>query len=136
MEDISKTQQNVRPVTRAIITGSSGFIGQALVTHLVERKVEVIAADRIPITLACASHVVDLRTFGALDSLLDERTVVFHMAARADVGASVSDPRCDFENNVLATFEILESVRKAGCRMVYPSTASVFDSMDALPLCE
>jgi UDP-glucose 4-epimerase len=68
--------------------------------------------------------------------LLDERTVVFHMAARADVGASVSDPRCDFENNVLATFEILESVRKAGCRMVYPSTASVFDSMDALPLCE
>jgi UDP-glucose 4-epimerase len=136
MDDVSKTQQDIQPVTRAIITGASGFIGRTLVHHLLARRAEVIAVDRLPATLACASHVVDLKSSGALDSLLDERTVVFHMAARADVGASVSDPRCDFENNVQATFEILESVRKAGCSMVYPSTASVFDSMDALPLRE
>jgi len=49
------------------------------------------------------------------------------------VGESVRDPRGDFDGNIAVTFEILESVRSAGCRLVYPSTASVFDSMNALP---
>jgi nucleoside-diphosphate-sugar epimerase len=136
MEDVNETRQDVHPVTRAIITGASGFIGRTLVRHLLARRAEVIAIDHIPVTLSCESHVADLTISSSLDSLLDERTVVFHMAARADVGSSVTDPRGDFMNNVLATFEILESVRKAGCRLVYPSTASIFDSMDELPLRE
>ncbi len=136
MSDASETQQGVQPVTRAIVTGASGFIGRALVLHLLKRNVEVIAVDCRPATLPCVSHVIDLRAIGALDSLLDERSVVFHMAARADVGASVGDPRGDYESNIAAMFEILESVRNAGCRLVYPSTASVFDSMNELPLCE
>ena len=136
MPNASKAQLGAQSVIRAIVTGASGFIGRTLVYHLLAHKVEVIAVDWFPATLTCASHVVDLRTSGALDSLLDERTVVFHMAARADVGASVSDPSGDFENNILATFEILESVRKAGCRMLFPSTASIYDSMNALPLRE
>jgi UDP-glucose 4-epimerase len=136
MSDVSETQQSVQPVTLAIVTGASGFIGRALVLHLLKRNVQVIAVDCRPATLPCVSHVIDLRTNGVLDPFLDERSVVFHMAARADVGASVRDPRGDFEGNIAATFEILESVRNAGCRLVYPSTASVFDSMNALPLCE
>ncbi len=136
MEDVNETQQDVLPVTRAIITGASGFIGRTLVCHLLDRRAEVIAVDYIPVTLSCESHVADLTIPSSLDSLLDERTVVFHLAARADVGASVTDPRGNFVNNVLATFEVLESVRKAGCRLVYPSTASIFDSMDDLPLRE
>jgi UDP-glucose 4-epimerase len=136
MSDANETHRGVQPVTRAIVTGASGFIGSALVLHLLKRNVEVIAVDCRPVTLPCASHVIDLRASGTLNSLLDKSCVVFHMAARADVGESVSDPSGDFENNILATFEILESVRKAGCRMVYPSTASVFDSMNELPLHE
>jgi len=136
MPDANETQQGVQPVTRAIVTGASGFIGRALVLHLLKRNVEVIAFDCRPATLPCVSHVIDLRTNGVLDSFLDERSVVFHMAARADVGESVRDPRGDFDGNIAVTFEILESVRSAGCRLVYPSTASVFDSMNALPLCE
>ena len=136
MPDPNETQQSVQPVTRAIVTGASGFIGSTLVLQLLERNVEVIALDRRPASLPCASYIVDLRAIGAIDSFLDEDSVVFHMAARADVGASVRDPRGDFEGNIAAMFEILESVRKAGCRLVYPSTASVFDSMNKLPLCE
>jgi UDP-glucose 4-epimerase len=136
MDDVSKMQQGVQSVTRAIVTGASGFIGRALVLHLLKRNVEVIAVDCRPATLPCISHVIDLRTVGALDSLLDDHSVVFHMAARADVGVSVGDPRGDFESNVAAMFEILESVRSAGCHLVFPSTASTFDSMNQLPLCE
>ena len=134
MLDANTMQQGIQPVTRAIVTGASGFIGRALALHLLKRNVEVIAIDCRPTTLPCVSHVIDLRTNGALDFFLDERSVVFHMAARADVGESVRDPRGDFEGNIAVTFEILESVRSAGCRLLYPSTASVFDSMNALPL--
>jgi UDP-glucose 4-epimerase len=127
---------STQPVTRAVVTGASGFIGRGLVSHLLTRDIEVIAVDAIPAALACPSHVVELGMPAALDELLDERTVVFHMAARADVASSVRDPRGDFRNNILVTFEVLESVRRAHCRMIYPSTASVFDSINKLPLSE
>lgn len=136
MPEKRKMQGEAQPVTRAIVTGASGFIGRALVSNLLERDVEVIAVDRFHTTPTCASQVADLTTSRALDSLLDERTVVFHMAGKTDVGASVRDPRSDFENNIAATFEVLESVRRTGCRMVFPSTASIFDSTNALPLSE
>lgn len=136
MTDTFIQQGGAQPVSRALVTGASGFIGGALVSHLLLRGVEVVGVDLVPATLACPSHVVDLTAPGALDPLLDDRTVIFHMAARADVVASVRDPGCDFRNNVLATFAILESMRRAHCRMIYPSTASVFDSRNKLPLTE
>ncbi len=136
MTDNRIPQGEAKPVSRALVTGASGFIGSALVDHLLRRGVEVIGVDMVPGTSACPSHVVDLTVPGVLDPWLDERTVIFHMAARADVVASVRDPVCDFQNNVLATFAVLESVRHARCRMVYPSTASVFDSGNPLPLAE
>jgi len=123
-------------VTRAVITGASGFIGRALVKHLQACNIEVVPVSRFPSAAPHEGKIADLMVSGALDPLLDERTVVFHMAAEVGVGESVQDPRRNFESNVLGTFEVLESVRKAGCRMVYPSTASIYDSLNPLPLRE
>jgi len=55
MPDANETQQGVQPMTRAIVTGASGFIGRALVLHLLKRNVEVIAFDCRPATLPCVS---------------------------------------------------------------------------------
>jgi UDP-glucose 4-epimerase len=125
-----------KPKNQAIITGASGFLGRALALYLLEHGAEVIAISRHPIDLPCATQISDVTEAGVLDQLLSERSVVFHMAATANVGASLHNPRDDFANNVAATFEVLESVRKAGCRMVFPSTASVFDTSNELPLSE
>ncbi len=122
---------------RAIVTGASGFIGTALVRHLRAGGWQVVAVDRKPFPdTGQAARLVDVAQEGALDGLLDEGTTVFHMAASADVAASVRNPRHDFDNTFRGVFEVLEAARQAGSRVVFPSTASIFDPSNALPLPE
>jgi UDP-glucose 4-epimerase len=97
----------------------------------------VLAIDRTPFPdPRQASVQVDVATTDALAGLLDEHTVLFHLAASADVAASVARPRHDFENTFRGLFEVLEAARRASSRVVFPSTASVFDASNALPLSE
>jgi UDP-glucose 4-epimerase len=122
---------------RALVTGASGFIGTALVRHLRAGGWDVVAVDRKPFPDADQpARLVDVALEGALNGLLDDRTVVFHMAASADVAASVANPRHDFENTFRGVFEVLEAARQAGSRVVFPSTASIFDPSNPLPLQE
>ncbi len=125
------------PDPRAVVTGASGFIGQALVRFLDAAGWDVIAIDRRPFPDgARRSLVIDVASPDALRGVLDDRTTVFHMAASADVAASVANPRHDFDNTFRGVFEVLEAARQAGSRVVFPSTASIFDSSNQLPLPE
>jgi UDP-glucose 4-epimerase len=120
-----------------VVTGASGFIGSALVRHLRGAGWDVLAVDRKPFADADQpSRLADVAQEGALAGLLDERTVIFHMAASADVAASVANPRHDFDNTFRGVFEVLEVARHTGSRVVFPSTASIFDASNALPLSE
>lgn len=127
---------NRHPV-RSVVTGAAGFIGRALVEYLTQGPGEVVAVDhREMAALGVVSHQRDLSKPGAIDDLLTPDTVLFHLAARASVPASVADPRADFECTLASTFEVLESTRRIGCRLVFPSTASIFDPENDLPLIE
>src|SRR3954467_10582718 len=117
--------------------GASGFIGQALVRYLAADRWQVLAVDRRPFPdPAQRALTIDVATPNALAGVLDGRTTVFHMAASADVAASVADPRHDFDNTFRGVFEVLEAARHAGSRVVFPSTASIFDASNQLPLPE
>jgi len=123
--------------TCALVTGASGFIGSALVRYLRAQGWDVLTVDRrLSPDAEPPTRQVDVAQEGALAGLLDDRTVVFHMAASADVAASVANPRHDFDNTFRGVFEVLEAARQAGSRVVFPSTASIFDSSNALPLAE
>jgi UDP-glucose 4-epimerase len=124
-------------VTRVLVTGASGFIGQALVRYLSANHWEVVAIDRRPFPdPAQQSLTIDVAAPDALRGVFDARTTVFHMAASADVAGSVANPRHDFDNTFRGVFEVLEAARHAGSRVVFPSTASIFDSSNELPLPE
>jgi len=122
---------------RAVVTGASGFIGSALLRHLRAGGWTVVAVDRRASPDPEQSvRQLDVAQAGALDGLLDDRTVIFHMAASADVAGSVANPRHDFDNTFRGVFEVLEAARHAGSRVVFPSTASIFDASNPLPLAE
>jgi UDP-glucose 4-epimerase len=122
---------------RAIVTGGSGFIGSHLVRHLASSGWRVLAVDRHPFNDdAVLSVEMDVTERGALAELLTPGTTIFHLAASADVAASVRDPRHDLTNTFAALFEVLEAARAVGCHVVFPSTASVFDTSAPLPLDE
>ena len=124
-------------IKKVVVTGAAGFIGQALVKYLVRTGSEVIAVDRVIVNIpGCSFHQADIIEQGVLDNLLCKETVLFHMAARASVEGSVVDPRNDFQNNTYSLLEVLESARKKNCKVIFPSTASIYDPSNKLPLNE
>jgi UDP-glucose 4-epimerase len=130
-----------RQFEQAVVTGAAGFIGQALVRHLAALGEDVLAIDRHPCALpesAVPPSVLtaDLSEPGVLGDVVREGATIFHLAASADVAASVRDPRNDLTNTFAPLFEVLETARRRACRVVFPSTASVFDTSQPLPLAE
>jgi UDP-glucose 4-epimerase len=122
---------------RIIVTGASGFIGQALTRHLASSGEDVLAIDRNPGSVTGVPSVeLDVAERGALLAHVDDGATIYHLAASADVAASVRDPRHDLTHTFAAMFEVLEAARHRGCRVIFPSTASVFDVGEPLPLRE
>jgi CDP-paratose 2-epimerase len=58
--------------------------------------------------------------------------VVLHCAAQVAVTTSVTDPRRDFEDNALGTFNLLEAIRLGApsAAMLYTSTNKVYGGME------
>ena len=125
-------------MNKAIVTGASGFIGKALTKYLVTCGYKTTAVDLLPFPFPdlCDAYIIDVAEPCALGGLLDRDTIVFHLAARASVPLSVKNPADDFHNTLYGLFEILESCRKSGSRVIFPSTASIFDSSNILPVSE
>ena len=106
------------------MTGGAGFIGSNLVDRLVERGDEVVVVD---------NFASGKREFVNPRAELEERdiregidasgaSVVFHLAAQADVQTSVKRPDYDADVNVVGTTKVLEAAREAGARVVFSST--------------
>ena len=128
---------NKTTFNHAIVTGASGFIGSALVPKLVKKGVEVIAVDTLPFSNnICESVLLDIAEPHALDKFIRTGTVIYHLAARASVPGSVTDPSDDFHNTCYGIFQILESARRHSCKVIFPSTASIFDVGIKLPATE
>lgn len=119
--------------TRYVVTGAAGLIGQALVERLVDCGASVVAVDAAAFEANCAQHRLDLTKPGALTELLDESTTVFHLAGLTSVAGSVRDPQRDFAVNVGGFLNVLESARETSARVVFTSSASVFDPRSPLP---
>lgn len=123
---------------RALVTGGAGFIGSHLVDALVERGVDVVVVDNLSSGRLenIGDHVRggrvafyrrDLKDPGALDGLLRDIDVVYHYAANPEVRVSSTEPRIHFEENIVATFNVLEAVRRSGIgELVFASSSTVY----------
>ncbi len=117
---------------RALVTGGAGFIGSTLVDRLLAEghSVDVIddlstgsltnlAAARSSTDNDLSFHRLDIRSPEVVDLVVRRSPeVVFHLAAQADVRASVADPVFDADVNLLGTLRVLEGARKAGAQRV------------------
>ena len=114
---------------RAVVTGGAGFIGSHVVDALLARGDEVVVVDSLArgkrenVAAAADLRVRDIRE--PLDDLFAEiePEAVFHLAAQADVRASVEDPVDDAETNVIGTIRVLDAARRHGSgQVVFTST--------------
>lgn len=109
---------------KILVTGGCGFIGANLVTEL-ERRGEtgVVVFDNESLgrrenLLGFTGAFIkgDLQDCGALRRALEGVETVVHLAAHTRVIESVENPRANFNDNVLGTFNLLEECRHAGVK--------------------
>ncbi|MEM4700508.1 MAG: NAD-dependent epimerase/dehydratase family protein [Candidatus Nezhaarchaeales archaeon] len=62
---------------------------------------------------------------------------VFHFAANSEVRVGATNPEVHFSEGVVATFNLLEAVRRAGVgQLVFASSSSVYGEPEAIPVDE
>lgn len=127
------------------ITGAAGFIGSNLADRLLQNGNKVIAYDNFSTGLECflekaiLSPRFELVRGDTLD--LDRLTqamagcdFVFHLAANADVRFGTDHPKKDIEQNIIATFNVLEAMRQNSIKkIVFSSTGSIYGEPDVFP---
>jgi len=133
---------------RVLVTGGAGFIGSHLVDTLVESSVKPTVLDDLSTGRMknLANNLKnqrinfvegDIRTKSTADCVLDQREVVFHLAAITSVPFSVEHPEVTHEVNVDGTRNLLEVCLRRGVeRFVYVSTSAVYGDPKYLPIDE
>lgn len=123
-----------------VVTGGAGFIGSHLTEKLASLGHSVTVIDNFssgrPENLASVKvNVVrgDLRLPQSFQTVLEGGVdAVFHFAANPEV--RIGDPKEHFENNILATYNLLEAMRKNDVEeIVFASTSTVYGDAKLLP---
>lgn len=135
-----------------LVTGGAGFIGCNFVDRALGRGASVTILDDLSrpgtdknIAWLQRRHgdrvhlvqgsVTDADLCRALTADVD---AIAHFAAQVAVTTSVTDPRTDFEINVLGSFNILEGARLSGNapHVIYSSTNKVYGGLEHVPTIE
>jgi len=127
------------------VTGAAGFIGSNLVDRLLAEGRTVVGWDNFStgqrefLELALRHPEFRLIEGDCLDLSALVRAMagcdfVFHLAANADVRFGLDHPHKDFQQNAVATFNVLEAMRDNGIkRIAFSSTGSVYGEAEIIP---
>jgi UDP-glucose 4-epimerase len=124
---------------KALVTGGAGFIGSHLADELLRQGNEVTIVDDL--AAGSLDNVPKKAKFVKKDIARDDLApdmrgmdAVFHFAADPDVRSSATGSEASFNNNVVATFRVLEACRKAGVKQfVFASTSTVYGEASVIP---
>ena len=139
---------------RVLVTGGAGFIGSALVRHLIGKiGAEVLVVDKLTYAgnLSSLSSVAENPCYRFLQSDICDRAAmdaafagfrpeaVMHLAAESHVDRSITAAADFINTNLVGTFVLLEAARahwlgldakaKAAFRFLHVSTDEVFGSL-------
>lgn len=129
----------------ALVTGAAGFIGSHLTDLLLSRGLRVTGLDDLSTgrleNLAAARKSrrfrlvkADISKPGSWTRRFRGVDWVFHLAGRADIVPSVTDPVPYWRSNADGTFAVLEAARAAGVRrLVYAASSSCYGIPDEYP---
>lgn len=129
---------------KILVIGGAGYVGSHTVRLLMAADHEVWVYDNIS-----RGHRESVPPGRLIEGELSDRVylinvfrdyeidAVVHFAAFALVNESVQHPAIYYQNNVVATLELLEAMRAAGVwRIVFSSTTATYGEPDIVPIAE
>lgn len=131
--------------SKVLVTGGAGFIGSHLVDSLMEAGSEVCVLDNLSAgSLAnlkqwqgnSAFSFLNIDLVEPLDSISDKHfDFIYHLAANPEVRVSSTNPETHFNQNVVATFNLLEYIRKnhSAPHLVFTSTSAIYGEPTIIP---
>ena len=119
-------------MAKYLVTGGAGFIGSHLVDRLVNEN-EITVIDNLSsgkkefINPKAIFHEKDLLKFNDILDIFDGINTVFHIAANPDVKLSAVDTKTHFDQNIVATYNVLEAMRKKDVpKIVFTSSSTIY----------
>lgn len=130
---------------KVIVTGGAGFIGSHLVSRLLSNGNDVTVIDNLSSGRMefLEEHITDKNFDFIKMDLLDpenlKKTIInadmiFHLAANPDVRLGAENTRIHLEQNVIATYNLLEAMRINKQRNIaFTSTSTVYGEASTIP---
>jgi UDP-glucose 4-epimerase len=127
----------VDKVSNILVTGGAGFIGSCLVSPLIEKGYRVTVVDNLstgrkenlsPFLSSDKFQFIelDLLEVDKLIEVIKEFDLIFHLAANVQVRLGETNTNIDFQNNVVATRNVLECMRNSHrCKKIIFTSSSV-----------
>jgi UDP-glucose 4-epimerase len=127
-----------------LVVGGAGYIGSHMVRLLDRSGHDVTVLDNLstgfaPAVTAGELVVGDMADRRLVEQILSDKKVdaVMHFAACALVGESVTNPAKYYDNNVVATIQLLEAMRATDVKkMVFSSTCATYGIPEVVPISE
>ena len=127
-----------------LVCGGAGYIGSHINKLLAQKGYDTIVYDNLIYghreAVKWGKFVeADLCNRTSLDRVFSENKIdaVFHFAAFAYVGESVTEPAKYYFNNVCNTLNLLETMRAHGCdKIIFSSTCATYGIPEKLPITE
>lgn len=128
-----------RDIANVLVTGGAGFMGRWVSKHFVDKGHNVWVLDNLS---NCEESNIkefyddlagfvngDIRDRSLLSKVFKNNFgICVHLAAAINVQQSIGDPQECFSNNVEGTFNVLEECRAHGTKMVFVSSALVYET--------
>jgi UDP-glucose 4-epimerase len=129
---------------RTLVTGANGFLGRHVARSFARAGQTVLGMGHGEWSREgweswglSEWHCTDV-TLQTLKQYAGQPTAIVHCAGSGSVPFSIEDPLADFARTVETTAHVLEYVRTSApsCRVVYPSSASVYGTVESVPIRE
>jgi UDP-glucose 4-epimerase len=130
---------------KVVVTGGAGFIGSHLVDHLLAKNYEIIVIDNF-----CTGSLNNISNISKKVSIINHDirnplpskifnncSIVFHLAALADIVPSIERPLEYMSTNVQGTVNVLEAARESNVkRFIYTASSTCYGVTSTFPTTE